>query len=162
MRSSAPLASRTNVGAPGLEIADHVDDVVDPHPRQVRIDQFAAVLQDVLKMELGAVVLSHRRGEAATCDGDRAARGAALGHLDDRHAGLGALERGHGAGGAAADDEDVGGVANHRNVADARLERHGHLGGPSLAIATKASTHASANAASLMCSGSSSMRAPSR
>ena len=113
-------------------------------------------------MELGAVVLPHRRGEAAACDGRRPARGAALGHLDDRHTRLGALERGHGAGGAAADDEDVGGVTDHRNLPESRGERTGHPGVPVLAISTNASTHASANAGALMCSGSSSIGTPPR
>ena len=94
----------------------HVDDVVDPDARQLGIDQLAAVLEDVLEMQLGTVVLAHGGGEAAARHRGRAAGGAALGHLDDANAGFGTFECGHGAGRAAADDQHVGFVTHDRDI----------------------------------------------
>src|SRR5262249_23170747 len=120
--------------------------------------QLAAVFENVLKMQLRAVILTHRSGKAATRYRGRATGGAPFGHLDDIDAGLGALECGHGSGGAATDDQDVGLVSFDWNV-----EPHWLALLPALccikglAITKNASTHASANALSLMCSGTSSI-----
>ena len=104
------------VGAPGLEIADHLNDVVYPDSRELGIDQFAAVFQDVLEMELGAVILAYGGRETATSDRRSAAGGTALGHLDDRNARFRAFKSGHGASRAAADDENVGVVTDDGNL----------------------------------------------
>src|SRR5262245_4320957 len=152
--------------APGFEIAYHVDDVVDPDARELRNDQFAAVLQDVRKMQLGAVIPAHSGGEAAARHRGRATGGAALGDLNDPDARFRAFERGHGAGGPAADDQNVSVMANQRDFRADLIIWIVHwpciaLVGviSSLAISTNASTQASAKAASLTCSASSSMRA---
>ena len=44
---------------PGFEIVDHIDNVVDPHVREVGIDQLAAMLEDVLEMKLRIVIPAH-------------------------------------------------------------------------------------------------------
>ena len=69
---------------PGFEIAHHVDDVINPDACEIRIDQFPAVLEDILQMKFGAVVLAHGGGEASARYRGRAAGGAAFGHLGDR------------------------------------------------------------------------------
>src|SRR3989304_10453488 len=101
---------------PGFEIVHHVDDIVDPDARELRIYQFAAVFQDVLEMKFRAVVLAHGGGQASARHGDRAARGATLGYLDDCNARFRAFKCGHGASRAAPDDQYVGFVAYNRNV----------------------------------------------
>src|ERR1700675_1598044 len=104
-----------------------VDDVVDPDARELGIDQFAAVLEDVLNVKLGTVVLAHGGGEASTRHSGRAAGSAALGHLNDGDASFCAFECGHGAGCPAADDQHIGLVVHHRNVEVTMLARLGHL-----------------------------------
>src|ERR1700678_4153554 len=123
--------------APSFEIAHHLDNVVYPDTRELRIDQFAAVFEDVLEMELGAVVLAYRGCETAARDRRTAAGSAPLGHLDHRNARFRALKRGHGARRAPAHNEHIGVVTDHRNV-EAMCVAGNHF----LAISTNASTQA--------------------
>src|SRR5580704_2812356 len=102
------VGAANEVRSPRFEIAHHLNDVVDPDSRQLRIDQFAAVFQDVLEMELGAVILAYRGCETAACDCGSTAGGTALGHLDYRYACFRALKRSHGASRAATNDENIG------------------------------------------------------
>src|SRR5262249_1956239 len=136
--------------------------------RQFWIDQFATVFEDVLKVKFWAVVVKHGSGKAAPRHCGRAAGGAALGCLDNGDTSFRTLECRHGAGGAATNDQYIRLVVHHRNIEGARVDRHGQLklleccGITPCAISTNASTQASAKAASLMCSASSSTRADSR
>ena len=143
--------------SPRFKIVHHVDDVVDPDPGQLGIDQLAAVFEDVLKMQLRAVILTHRGGKAAARYRGRATGGAPFGHLDDINAGLGALERGHGSGGAATDDQDVGLVRLMGTSSRIGLLCFLLFVASEVSDTKNASTQASAKALSLMCSGSSSI-----
>src|SRR5262245_53165176 len=163
------VSAAHELGAPGFEIMHHVDNVVDPDARELGVDQFAAVFQNVLKMQLGAVILAHGGGEAAARHRGRAAGGAALGHLNDPDIGLRTFERCHGAGGPATDDQNVGVMADHGDCRVELVTWPGHWGciglvgvTSILAMSIKASMQASAKAASLTCSESSLMRAPLR
>src|SRR5262249_21421668 len=93
---------------PGFEIAHYINDVMDPCARQVRIDQLATMLENILQMKLGAVIFAYSSREASACHGRGAAGGATLGHLDNGNASLGTFKRGHGAGCSAADDQHIG------------------------------------------------------
>ena len=142
--------------SPGFQIVHDVDDVVHPHARELGIDQLPAVFEDILKMKLRTVVIAHGGREAASRHRGRAAGGAALGHLDDGDARVSAFERSHGTGGTAADDQHVGLVPLNGNI---KAKGHGSGLAQVLAIATNASTQASAKTGSLTCSACSSIGA---
>ena len=94
----------------------HADDVVDPDAREVGIDEFAAVLEDILKVQFRAVIFAHCRGKSAARHRGRAAGGAPLGDLDDGDAGFRAFKCRHGAGRAAANDQYIRRMAYYRNI----------------------------------------------
>src|SRR5262245_26172544 len=96
------------LSSPGFEIMHHINNVIDPDARELRINEFTAMLDDVVEMKLRAIILAHCSGKSPTRHCSRAAGSAALRHLDDRNAGFGTFECGHTTRSAATDDQYVG------------------------------------------------------
>src|SRR6516164_6092976 len=94
--------------SPGFEVMHHVNNVVDTDAREFRINEFTAMLDDVVEMEFRAIILAHCSGKAPTRHRSRAAGSAALRHLNDRNAGFGTFECGHTTRSTATDDQYVG------------------------------------------------------
>src|SRR5262249_51438332 len=91
-----------------FEIMHHVNNVVDPDARELRINEFTAMLYDVVEMKFRTIILAHCSGKAPTRHRSRAAGSAALRHLNDRNASFGTFECGHTTRSTTADDQYVG------------------------------------------------------
>src|SRR5262245_17022096 len=83
------------LGSPALEIVHYTNDVVNPNARQLRIDQLATMLENILEMKFGAVILAHSSCETSACYGCRAAGCTTLRHLNDANTSFGTFECGH-------------------------------------------------------------------